>query len=424
MVLPKNLIENPNKTKSLWICYSRILESLETLSGSERMERLQHLAEEGHEVCLIAAYFDKRRFSNRVSPRLRLISVPMKYTPLFSSMLYGLVLLLFLPIYLAKYRPDVVISDPTTAPFLVWNPLLSRILRFKMILDVRSTPVGAGTRATTRGRFLFSISIWIAKSMFSGITIVTPMMRDEICQSFGINPEWTGILSNGISEEAFDPEKEKDDRKLTREQLGLTNKFVIIYHGSFRLTGGLIESIRAVAILKDSHPDVVLFLLGRSTKDLLGLLKQTIKENNVEKNVILHGPVDFHEVPKFIAMSDLGLVPLPNIAFWRYQQPLKLLEYMAMNKTFIVSESPAHRIVVGDSKNAIYIQQVAPVDIAKAIEFACYNRDKLDEWGRAGRDIVMKKYIWKKVNEEFMAYVQKVRLSKNGHATPQKAKLK
>jgi hypothetical protein len=45
-----------------------------------------------------------------------------------------------------------------------------------------------------------------------------------------------------------------------------------------------------------------------------------------------------------------------------------------------------------------------------------HNRDTLEEWGKIGRDIVMKKYIWKNVNKEFVVYFQKVMFSKTGHA--------
>jgi glycosyltransferase involved in cell wall biosynthesis len=389
------------------------LESLEHLSGSEIIERLRHLAEDGNEVHLVAAQFSKKGYNHRVSPNLHLVSIPLKYLPVFSPIIYGFALFIFLPIYLVRVCPDFVISDQSTALFLLWKPILAKFLKFKMILDVRSTPVSSGTRVNA----IFRSSIWVAKALFDGMTVVTPLMRDEICHTFNIAHDWTGILSNGISEEILSPEKENDNGRILRERLGLAKKFVILYHGSFRLTGGLIESIRAVALIKDKHPNVTLFLLGSSDRQLLDLLRQTIKENKVEENVILHEPVDFHEVPRYIAMSDLGLVPLPNIPFWRYQQPLKLLEYMAMNKAFIVSDSPAHRLVVPDSKNAIYISHVAPLDIATAIEYAYHNRDKLDEWGKVGRDIVMNQYVWKKVNEDFLIYLQSVRLGEKGHAT-------
>lgn len=416
MVLHRKPIGGFNKMKLVWVCYSRMLESVEHLSGSERIERLRHLAADGIEVHLIAGQFNEKHYSSCVSANLHLVSIPIKYLPMFSTIIYGLTLFFFLPFYLIRVRPDVVICDQSPSIFLIWKPILSKLLNFKLIIDVRSTPVTSGTRV----KIVFHSSMWVAKTLFDGMTVVTPLMRDEICHTFNIDPNWTGILSNGISEEFISTEEIIDRGRILREQLGLTNKFVILYHGSFRLTGGLIESIKAIALVKDKHPDAVLFLLGSSDRQLLDLLRQTIKENKVEENVFLHGPVGFLKVPEFIAMSNLGLVPLPNIPFWRYQQPLKLLEYLAMNKTVIISESPAHRIVVSNNKNAIYVPQVTPTEIAKAIEYAYNNKEKLDEWGRIGRDIVIKKYVWKKVNEDFTAYLQTVRLSKNGYATPKK----
>lgn len=404
----------------MWICHSRILESRAALWGSERIERLEHLAQEGHDVYLIAAYFDKKRFVNLdLSSRLHLLSVPLKYKNVISTLLYGLVLLLFLPIYIVRVRPDFVISDDTTTPFLLWSLVLSKLLGFKTILDLRGTPIAEGTakKTTLRARLLFSSSIWIAKTMFNGITIVTSMMRDEICRSFSINPAWTAVLPNGISEKILAPEKERDSSMVLKEQLGLSNKFVVIYHGSFRLTGGLIESIKSMALLKENHPDIILFLLGGNQhKEVIDLLKQTIKENSVGKNVVMHEPVEFREVPKYIAMSNLGLVPLPNIPFWRYQQPIKMLEYMAMEKAFVVSESPAHTSIMSGGKNAIYFAHVTPIEIANAIEYAYASKDKLDEWGKIGRAIILERYVWKKVNQDFISYIQNIKLGKNGHA--------
>jgi glycosyltransferase involved in cell wall biosynthesis len=406
--------------KLVWLCSSSLLESHTGVYGSEKIERLDHLAREGYYTYLISAGFDKKRFEVLgLNKRFRLLSIPLKFKSVITPLLYGLSLFFFLPLFIAKEHPNFLISDPETTPFLLWVPLLSRILGFKTVLDIRSTPIvhGTASKITMREQILFRSSVWIAKTMYNGLTIVTPMMRDEVCNSFRINHAWTAVLSNGISEEVFSPERERRNGIILREQLGLSNKFVILCHGSMRLTGGLIESIKSMVILKETHPDIVLFLLGSIHKDVISLAEQTIKENGLEENVFLHEPVGFHEVPKYISMSDLGLVSLPNISFWRYQQPLKLLEYMAMEKSFVVSESPAHTSIVNRNKNAIYFTKVTPVEIATAIAFAYANKGKLSEWGKVGRDIVLSKYVWARINERFIDYLESVMLGRNGHAS-------
>jgi len=391
------------KLRIVWVCYSRILESTVHLSGSERIERLRYLSGEGNEAYLIAGKFRKELYQH--NQKLHLISIPLKYSPVLSPVLYGLALFFFLPVYLVKAKPDFLISDVAAVPFLVWTPIMSRLLGFKTILDVRSTPVSTGIRSN----IYFLVAVHLAKAMFDGMTIVTPMMRDEICQAYGINPERVGVLSNGISDDFLAPRQLGRDRIELRKRFGLAERFIVIYHGSLdRSSGGLIESIEAIGLVKRDYPDIVLFILGSGTAQTLLTIKEAIAKNDVIDNVFLHGPVDFHSVPKYIAMSDVGLVPLKNIPTWRYQQPLKLLEYMAMRKTVIVSESPAHRSVIGASKNAIYVPQVNSVELARAIEYAYNNRNMLEEWGKLGYEIILEKYVWKKVNECLTTYLSKI----------------
>ena len=84
-----------------------------------------------------------------------------------------------------------------------------------------------------------------------------------------------------------------------------------------------------------------------------------------------------------------------------------------MKKPVIISDIPAHRSVIRDNKNGIYVSHVNPVEIAKAIRYAYDNRDKLKEWGKIGRQIVIRKYVWKKVNEDLMNYLLKIKLGEN-----------
>lgn len=399
----------------LWVSYSRILELDDHLSGVEKLQRLQHLARSGHQVFMTTGDF-KKEYDPKC-PNLRIIHIPLRFLSVVSPLLYGFFLFFFLPFYLVKIRPDFVITDPSTACFVIWKPILSKMLDFKMVLDIRSTPVPP----TMRANAYFNISIWIAKTMFDGMTIVTPMMRNEICQKFRINAGWTGILPNGISDEFLNYNQDSLQRIKLRREFGLSNKFVVLYHGGFRPTGGLIESVDAMGLIKRHRSDIVLFLLGKGNDTFLSLLKEKIKENNVEGLVILHGPVGFSDVSGYISMSDVGLVPLPNTPVWRYQQPNKLLEYMAMKKPIIVSESPAHRFVVGNKRNAIYVLNVVPVELASAIEYACDNRDKLDEYAEIGRDIVNKRFTWKKVNGDFETYLQTVGSGENGRSIAKKA---
>ena len=146
------------------------------------------------------------------------------------------------------------------------------------------------------------------------------------------------VWGNGVDLKLFS--SEKYDGNDMRKRLGLNGKFVVFYHGVFRINGGIIETIKSIKILENKYPDIVLFLLGNGNESLM---RQVIQENKVQDRVIIHAPVDYADVPKYIAIGNIGIVPLPNIPDWRYQSPLKLVEYLAMKKAVIATDIPANR---------------------------------------------------------------------------------
>lgn len=372
------------------------------LDKTSRIEILSHLAELGYDVSLIAVQ-SEQKYQSRNSD-LHVISIPLRYVPVVSPVFFGLISFLFLPFYVIRKRPDFIIVEPSFATLgFVWKPLLSRLLKFKVILDIRTTPVGVfGFRGYLR-MLQFSISVRMAKLMFDGITIITRMMKEEVCNEYNIDTRSVSVRSDGAPLSRFSCEKHVVDGSKLREKLGLTDKFVVLYHGDLGIGRGFVETVNAIAISKKKHPNIVLFLLGSGS--MVPILEKLIKEKGLENNVIIHGPVEYDDVAKYIAMSNLGIVPLPDVPDWRNQCPLKLLEYLCMKKTAIITDIPAHREIVGDKKCGIYVPSCDPAEIAKAIEFAYANKEKLGEWGELGRTIVVQKYSWSKSAEDLDKYL-------------------
>jgi glycosyltransferase involved in cell wall biosynthesis len=104
-------------------------------------------------------------------------------------------------------------------------------------------------------------------------------------------------------------------------------------------------------------------------------------------------------------MSDVCIIPLPDYPYWRSQSPLKLFEYLSMEKVVIATDIPAHRSVLDNQKCCIYLSSVNPEEIAKIIEYASINKENLAGWGKTGRKIVLQKYTWEKVAEVFEHYL-------------------
>ncbi len=369
------------------------------LHKTTQLEILKHLAERGNKVHLFATY-SKNKFATD-NPNIHLTSIPLRYVPVITPCLFAIVFFICFPFYVAMKKPRFIIIEPgLTVLIFVWKPLFSS-LGAKVILDIRSTPVGLLNFRRYLSALWFNVSVTVGKRAFDGITTITSRMKRELCEKFKIQPKFVGVWTSGVSTVLFDPEKYNTVN--LRKKFSLMDKFIVMYHGYLGTIRGILESIQAIGIVKDRYSDVVFFILGSGSGH--SAMKELVQEIGVQDNVIFHDSVAYDAVPKFIAMSDVGMIPLPDLQDWRNQCSLKLLEYLAMKKVVIATDIPANRDVLGESKCGIYASSVDPREIAAAIVYAYNNKEMLREWGGYGRMIVEKRYDWDKVAEDFEAYL-------------------
>lgn len=366
------------------------------------LNTLRQLEELGHDTSLIAM---RSKYASRTeSSSMHTISVPLRYAPVISPLIFASALFLFLPIYIIKSKPDFVIMDPDVSILSsIPSLLVSRFKKMRFVLDVRSTPVEAVGLRGFLTKFWFSASVLVAKKLFHGITIITPLMKKEVCDSFDINPDKVGVWTSGVSASLFDPKNCISQAKELRRRLGLSGNFVVFYHGVFTATRGLAETMKAVGILKRKYPRIVLFLLGRGP--MLPAMKELMHADGLGDNVVIHDPVPHTEVPKFIRMCDVCIVPLPYHPYWRFQCPVKLLEYLAMEKVIIATDIPAHRSIISEGKCVIYVSSIKPTEIARSIEYAYNNKEKLEQWGECGRTVIIENYTLEKVARDLSGYL-------------------
>jgi glycosyltransferase involved in cell wall biosynthesis len=373
---------------------------------TSRIEVLEALARRGYKVTLFVARSRKDYvFKNSL---IKTVQVPLRHVPALSSILFTGIVLLFLPYYILSKKPTHIVTDPNiTILGFLGASILCKLARIKIVLDLRSTPVEVSGIASRFLAFFFGVSVLLARRVFDGMTVITTLMKNEVCDKFRIDRSYPAVWTSGVSKTLFDPSKYRARGSELRKSLGIdTYKFVVFYHGSFSQKRGLLNCIKCIKLLKnsaDSISGVVLFLLGSG--NALSAIKEEVARCGVEDSVVIHDPVDYTEVPAYIAMCDVAISALPNLPDWRYQSPLNVLEYLSMEKAVIATDIPAHRQIMGDSKCAIYAGSAHPRELAKAIGYAYENRRRLMSFGVCGRQIVDERYTWDKVSENFDKYL-------------------
>lgn len=392
------------KKKIIWVSTLLIDASLHKTT---QLEVLRNLAAKGNSTRLFGMRSRRQVGSNELTgntPGFSVFLLPLRYVPIITSIIYSTLTAILLPIQIIKYQADFVILEPDiSALSSIPSLFLAKFRKTRFIFDIRSVPVDIEGFRGFLNSFWFNIPVVFAKNFFSGITIITARMRDEVCTQFSIDSKRIGIWTSGVSETFFDPSLWNEKGNKLRNSLGLHGKFVVFYHGRICENRGIAEMVKAMEIVIKKNPHVLLFILGSGP--FASEVKKLIRDKKLQDNVFLHDSVAYEQVPPFISFSDVCIIPLPDYPYWRSQSPLKLLEYLSMEKVVIATDLPAHKEVLANEKCAIYISSVDPDVIAESIEYALLNKDKLANWGLSGRKIVLNRYTWGNVASDLEQYL-------------------
>jgi glycosyltransferase involved in cell wall biosynthesis len=221
---------------------------------------------------------------------------------------------------------------------------------------------------------------------------------------YGINPGMVEVLTNGVSTDLFDYDKNKEISGDLRRELGADRKFIVFYHGEIGLHRGILETAEAIKKLAHTYHDMLFFLLGPDEDNLSEKLNKLIRNN-----FYIHKPVDYSEVPKLMSMCDVGIAAFDTHSFPRTSCPLKILEYLAMEKIVIATDIPFNRELLKYGDCMILIPSNNPENIAEAIEYVYKNRQALQEMGKIGRTIIKQHYTWESKAKDVMALIEKLR---------------
>ncbi|HDH52987.1 MAG TPA: glycosyltransferase [Nitrospirae bacterium] len=117
-------------------------------------------------------------------------------------------------------------------------------------------------------------------------------------------------------------------------------------------------------------------------------------------------PVPYSEIPEYISYCDCAIMAYPDIEYWNLNNPIKLLEYLAMGNVVICTDMWTFNDVMGNEKCACYVKDDSPQTIAEAINYCYNNKNLLREWGKTGTEIVREKYTWEKEAGNLLDFIE------------------
>lgn len=229
------------------------------------------------------------------------------------------------------------------------------------------------------------------------IITISNAMKKVLVQK-GAKQENVDVIYDGVRLDIFKPCKERATILRQKHAAGAEN--VIMFHGVIDPQDQpeiIVDA--ATDVLKD-HPHTMFWLIGDGAA--IPSIMEKARKRGVERHFFISGWVPFEDVPSFISACDVGLVILPDTISARIRVTLKGFEYWACEKPIVVSELPALKEIVTPGQTGLLYKPEDAEDLARKIRVLLEDKDLTRKMGRAGRELVEKKYSWNKLATEFV----------------------
>ena len=196
----------------------------------------------------------------------------------------------------------------------------------------------------------------------NAITTICEGLRGDILGR-GIPPEKVTVIPNAVNIENFSVGQAPDLQ--LAGSLGLTNKILLGFIGSFYAYEGLVVLIQALPKMLSSNPDIRVLLVGGGPQERE--LKALATQLRLEDKVIFTGRVPHDQVQRYYNLIDILIYPRLRMRLTDLVTPLKPLEAMAQGRLIVASDVGGHLELIQDGKTGVLFKAGDPDALASKV---------------------------------------------------------
>ena len=281
---------------------------------------------------------------------------------------------------ITRKKPDVILVD-STSPFLVVVAWMMRRLRgvpfVFLVQDVY--PEIAIELGIVRHR---SLSAWIWRSVYgrvyravARIVVLGPRMRERVKQSLAsADYHKVAIIPNWADGDEIVPRRNGDNH--LRKQLGLVDKFVVIYSGRMGLVHDMETVLEAAMRLRDLHDLRFMLVGGGAKRDWVAGIVELYGLDNVI--MLPYQPLEL--LPYSLTCGDISLVTLRR-GMEGLSVPSKIYSSLAAGLAIVAVAGPSSELgdIVEEHGCGYRVSQGDVDGLVEVIERLYHRRDLLEE---------------------------------------------
>ena len=250
------------------------------------------------------------------------------------------------------------------------------------------------------GKYLISPKKWKQKeeqfiTSVDHVLTVSQEFVDEVVQRTNISNKKISLVPNTIRK-SFYEDAIIEESIIERYK----SNFVILYLGDTHLRRGLQTAIEGVHIIRKNIPNIKLVIVGKNTTD--PILKQQVKELQLESFVDFEGWQDVSLFPSYIKASNICISPLHRNMQHDVAYANKLFQYMSFGKPLLVSGAIAQKKLVTRISGGLIHKEKDAGDFSDKIMELYNSEERRKEFGENGERFVKNEFSWEHTSKELL----------------------
>jgi glycosyltransferase involved in cell wall biosynthesis len=212
------------------------------------------------------------------------------------------------------------------------------------------------------------------------------------------------IIPNGVDIELFHPQTPKAS---VAKSLGINpTNAVVAFSGHITNEKGLDVLVKAAPEVVREHKNVKFLIVGDGL--FMKEIKTMVKQAHLEEQFIFTGFVSGERLPDYLSFSQICVAPYtpgPWYEVSKVETPIKVVEYMAMGKSVIMSRISQENVLTwADGGELTTPGSIS--ELAASINKLLDDEKLRNEYGRRGRKFVENGFSWQKITEKLVTIYQ------------------
>ena len=218
------------------------------------------------------------------------------------------------------------------------------------------------------------------------LVCVTEVLKELIIHTAGIPPEKVLVVPNGVDTARFDPSQHSPKRVWKGPTLGFVGTLVNWHRLDMLL----------VALAEVMHEGINLNLVVVGDGPMRRIWEAQARGLDLHGCVRFVGRVSWNDVPAYISGFDLGYMGNSPLEIGiMYHSPLKLYEYMAMERPVVASAYADAQQIIVQGQNGYLFEPGSKDDLKRALHLAYQDQARWQEMGKSARERVLEYASWK-----------------------------